>query len=199
MDKRAFLLSVAAAVSILLLGACLALVTASHWRSEAGRAGASLGAASGGLTRRMGGDSIEIVTAAAQYRTIEELRRERADLLVEIDRLDIARRRVESASRVAQSARYGVRLDTVRLVVADTVRDTVTVRTVLQHHDPWLSARLEGDSLHVTTRDSLTIITHSRRRRFLWWVWHKYSGSVTVRNANPHVTIEAVETINVEK
>lgn len=199
MNRLSWLLAIATAVALMAIGTTLALATAMRERGRAERAEASISAATGGLTRTMAADSLEVATRAAQYRTIEELKQERADLLAEIDNLGVARRRAEAVTRVAQSARRSVRLDTVRIVETDTIRDTITVRTIFTHSDPWLSARVEGDSLHLATRDSLTIVTHSKRRKFLWWTWNKYSGRVSVHNANPYVTIAAVETINIEK
>lgn len=137
-------------------------------------------------------DSLYAATQKAQYRTITELENERQDLIQELDNAKIRLRNIDNITHAATRTEYVVRLDTVFVATHDTTH-------VLSYSDKWLTATILGDTLSVVTRDSLTVFLHSRRRRFLFWTWNRYTGSATVVSKNPHTRIMNVETLTVEK
>lgn len=186
-------------LTFLLIIAALAVALATALRSlseakdDALRTRASLRSAMGLVRRYVSRDSLNAACRTAQYRTIGELRNERADLVAQIKNLRVRLRDAESVTQMDVRTEYAVRLDTVRVMIHDTARPA------LAYSDKWLTARLVGDSLAVTTRDSLTVLLHSRRRRFLFWTWRRYSGAATVVCKNPHSEILGVETVVIEK
>lgn len=189
--------------SIVILLVFLALVIALGWsllalrdaRSEAERNGASYQSSLSLVGYYVTRDSMNAATRSAQYRTIAELKNERQDLIRELNNANIRLRNAENITRTVSRTEYVVRLDTVR-VSCDTLHSSVPI---LSYSDKWLSARLIGDSLSIVSRDSLTIILHSRRRRFLFWTWRKYTGKADVISKNPHTHIVDVETVTIEK
>lgn len=182
-------------LTVVALAAALAwaMIEARAARGEARRCEASLRSAVSLTRRYYTRDSLGAVCRAAQYRTIAELRSERADLTAELENMRVRLRRAESVTRIATETEYCVVLDTVFVPVRDTARPA------LRYADKWLTAQLVGDSLSIRTTDSLTVVMHSRRRRFLFWTWRKYSGEVSVVSHNPHNTISGVETVCIEK
>ena len=137
-------------------------------------------------------DSLYAATQKAQYRTIAELENERQDLIQELDNAKIRLRNIENITHATTRTEYVVRLDTVYVTKHDTMQ-------ALSYSDKWLTATILGDTLSVVTRDSLTVFLHSRRRRFLFWTWNRYTGSATVVSKNPHTQIVNVETLTIEK
>lgn len=182
-------------LTIVALTAALAwaLIEMRSARGDARRCEASLRSAVSLTRHYYTRDSLGAACRAAQYRTIAELRTERADLTAELENMRVRLKRAESVTRVATETEYCIVLDTVFVTVRDTVRPA------MRYADTWLTAQLVGDSLTIRTRDSLTVVMHSRRRRFLFWTWRKYSGEVSVASRNPHNTILGVETVCIER
>lgn len=138
-------------------------------------------------------DSLNAANRKAQYVTIAQLREERANLTEEVKKMRLRLRNVSNITQIAQNSEYVVLMDT-EFILIDTF-----ISPSLKYEDEWITAKLHDDTLKVETRDSLTIVTHSRRRKFLFWEWNKYTGEVSVCNHNPHTRIMGVETINIVK
>lgn len=148
---------------------------------------ATAAAAGEGASQYLARDSAVVTRRAVEYLDAYELRRERDALAEELKNMRVKLRRADVVASLRQEGSYEVRLETVRVVVRDTVRE------IPAFVDEWLTAFLAGDTLTVETRDSLTVVLHSTRRRFLWWTWKRYTGQVAVRNHNPNVRITDVE------
>lgn len=146
------------------------------------------------LYRYQTADSLQAVRARTTTVTIAELRESNSSLRRNIESLNIKLRDVASAAEIAQSAHYQVPLHDTTVIV---VRDTVTERiAALAYTDRWASVFIHDRTADIRTRDSLTVVRHTRKRKFLFWTFRRYSGEVTVKNANPYVTIESLITID---
>lgn len=138
-------------------------------------------------------DAIAVETVR-QRKTIVELKRQNEELCQRLKAMRIRPRRAESVTTLAANTACEFRPDTVWLT--DTVRLAAPARR-LSYSDPWISFS-EDTTVRIETRDSLIIVRHGRRRRFLWWRWTSGNGKITVTNKNPYSTIVGVETIDIE-
>lgn len=130
--------------------------------------------------------------------TVSELKKQNSQLIEEIKTLNIKKRDVNAVQQLGTQANY----------TFSVVRDSVVFDTIYKYSyffsDEWLTFKAlcnEQDSctVEIQTRDSLLLVHHSRQRKFLWWTWHKYSDQVTVKNYNPHSTIQSVTSIILKK
>ncbi len=104
----------------------------------------------------------------------------------EVEKLKIKVKDLQSAEKAGTKTEYLFKVDTV-FVAPD--------KATLRYSDHWIDFEL--DSLaHIVTRDTITIVRHQKVKRFLWWV-RRRDKYVTVKNANPHARITAIETIDI--
>lgn len=180
---------------VVLLLALVMLFVDSHQRREISRLGANLEAAHSRLsTLTLRNDQLA-AEAYEQTLTTQELRHVNQSLAQELELMDIKLRNAQSATRTTQQTVYHVRMDTVyRPLAADTLRLAPT----LHYTDPWLTATLVADSLHITARDTITLVRTSRARRFLFWTWRRYDKHVRIYNHNPHVQTTTLESVEFE-
>lgn len=90
--------------------------------------------------------------------------------------------------------------DSIKYIQTNSGVDTVLFRYA-RYNDKWLSFYQEqiGDSIKtdIKTRDSIVIIQHWERYRFLFFRWGKKNSHETVINYNPHSEIKYAISINV--
>ena len=118
----------------------------------------------------------------------DELRDMNNRLTSDIQNLRVRLRDVQSAERTVTRTEYKFVPETVR------VRDVVT----LHFSDAWMEMTADTAGVRISSHDTLTVVRHQERRRFLFWV-RKKDKYVTVHNANPHTEITTIESIDIEK
>jgi hypothetical protein len=141
---------------------------------------------------------------AAQVKTLTlttaELKEQNAQLVSELETMDVKPRDVKNIQWVGTQATYEVEVVKKDSVIFDTVQ-VITYK----YADDWIKFEalcpLTGDTCKATiiTHDSLLIAQHSKTKKFLCWTWKRYSGQATVKNYNPYSEIRSIRNIDIEK
>lgn len=130
--------------------------------------------------------------------TIEELEQYRSKYVETLNELNIRTKDVEELMSATSKAEQ--RYETI-------LRDSVTLRydtiKVYDYADDYTTAygTITGDTIraNIVLTDTLTIIRHIERKKFLCIRYGKKSENMTVTNKNPNVQIKDVEIIEIIK
>jgi hypothetical protein len=129
--------------------------------------------------------------------TLEQAEKYRSELLQEAETLRIRNRDLESILRATSESKASY-----STVIRDTIYNNDTVR-IYEYRDSYTDIRgsIEGDTIKgdVVIYDTLTVIKHVERKKFLCIRYGIKDVKVSVKNANPNVRINDVEIIEIKK
>ena len=141
----------------------------------------------------MTADSVLAARTKRQSATIGELKADNSRLTQEVKAMGVKLKHLQSVQQIEQKVEYKFEVDTVIII------DTITKEPVPQYefHDDWIDFKMLGGAVSVETRDSLVVVRHQRRRKFLCWTFKRYTGQVIVENRNPNARIVGVSEIDI--
>lgn len=151
----------------------------------------------GEIERYKAKDSANVVEIGILTLTLEQAEKYKSELLKEAETLRIRNKDLQSIlqSTSESKASYST-------VVRDTIYNQDTVR-IYEYRDNYTDIRgsIEGDTIKgdVSIYDTLTVIKHVERKKFLCIRYGIKDVKVSVKNANPNVKINNVEIIEIIK
>lgn len=130
-----------------------------------------------------------VTQTAADNSELKDMLQEQKQLLKE---LDIKVKSIKAAQVTATASDYTIPMP----AKPDTIRKTDTVQAPYYYKDEWIEARAVGDSLKISTHDSLTVIVSKiYRHKLLWWRWGTKGYQVDLTSHNPHSKITYNKTV----
>lgn len=151
----------------------------------------------GEIERYKAQDSSNIVEIGILYMTIDELERYRNELIEDVEMLQIRNKDLESLLRATSESDVSY-VTTLR----DTIYNNDTIR-IYEYRDSYtsVSGRVQGDTISgdIAIYDTLTIVKHIEKKKFLCIRYGIKDVRVSVKNANPNVKINDIEVIEIIK
>lgn len=151
----------------------------------------------GEIERYKAKDSANVVEIGILTLTLEQAEKYRSELLKEAETLRIRNRDLQSILQATSESKASY-----STVVRDTIYNQDTVR-IYEYRDKYtdIRGRIEGDTIKgdVVIYDTLTVIKHVERKKFLCIRYGVKDVKVSVKNANPNVKINNVEIIEIIK
>jgi hypothetical protein len=151
----------------------------------------------GEIERYKAKDSANAVEIGILTLTLEQAEKYRSELLQESETLRIRNKDLQSILQATSESKASY-----STVVRDTIYNQDTVR-IYEYRDKYTDIRgsIEGDTIKgdVSIYDTLTVIKHVERKRFLCIRYGIKDVRVSVKNANPNVKINNVEIIEIIK
>ena len=130
-----------------------------------------------------------VTQTAADNSELKEMLQEQKQLLKE---LDIKVKSIKTAQVTATASDYTIPMP----AKPDTIRETDTVQAPYYYKDEWIEAQAVGDSLKISTHDSLTVIVSKiYRHKFLCWRWGTKGYEVQLVSHNPNSKITYNKTV----
>lgn len=151
----------------------------------------------GEIERYKDKDSANVVEIGILTLTLEQAEKYRSELLKEAETLRIRNKDLQSILQATSESKASY-----STVIRDTIYNQDTVR-IYEYRDKYTDIRgsIEGDTIKgdVVIYDTLTVIKHVERKKFLCIRYGVKDVRVSVKNANPNVKINDVEIIEVIK
>lgn len=151
----------------------------------------------GEIERYKAQDSSNVVEIGILYMTIDELERYRNELIEDVDMLQIRNKDLESLLRATSESNVSY-VTTLR----DTIYNNDTIR-IYEYRDSYtsVSGRVQGDTISgdIAIYDTLTIVKHIEKKKFLCIRYGIKDVRVSVKNSNPNVKINDIEVIEIIK
>jgi type II secretory pathway pseudopilin PulG len=151
----------------------------------------------GEIERYKAQDSSNVVEIGILYMTIDELERYRNELIEDVEMLQIRNKDLESLLRATSESNVGY-VTTLR----DTIYNNDTIR-IYEYRDSYtsVSGRVQGDTISgdIAIYDTLTIVKHIEKKKFLCIRYGIKDVRVSVKNTNPNVKINDIEVIEIIK
>lgn len=151
----------------------------------------------GEIERYKAQDSSNVVEIGILYMTIDELERYRNELIEDVEMLQIRNKDLESLLRATSESNVSY-VTTLR----DTIYNNDTIR-IYEYRDSYtsVSGRVQGDTISgdIAIYDTLTIVKHIEKKKFLCIRYGIKDVRVSVKNANPNVKINDIEVIEIIK
>ena len=130
-----------------------------------------------------------VTQTAADNSELKDMLQEQKQLLKE---LNIKVKSIKTAQVTATASDYTIPMP----AKPDTIRETDTVQAPYYYKDEWIEARAVGDSLKISTHDSLTVfVSKIYRHKLLWWRWGTKGYQVDLTSHNPHSKITYNKTV----
>ena len=151
----------------------------------------------GNIERYKAKDSANVAEIGVLTLTLEQTKKYKSELLQEAETLRIRNRDLESILRATSESKASY-----STVIRDTIYNQDTVR-IYEYRDNYTDIRgsIDGDTIKgdVVIYDTLTIIKHVERKKFLCICYGIKDVKVSVKNANPNVKINDIEIIEIKK
>lgn len=151
----------------------------------------------GEIERYKAKDSANVVEIGILTLTLEQAEKYRSELLKEAETLRIRNKDLQSILQATSESKASY-----STVIRDTIYNQDTVR-IYEYRDKYTDIRgsIEGDTIkgYVVIYDTLTVIKHVERKKFLCIRYGVKDVRVSVKNANPNVKINNVEIIEIIK
>lgn len=142
-------------------------------------------------------DSANVVEIGILTLTLEQAEKYKSELLQEAETLRIRNKDLQSILQATSESKASY-----STVIRDTTYNQDTVR-IYEYRDNYTDIRgsIEGDTIKgdVVIYDTLTVIKHVERKKFLCIRYGIKDVRVSVKNANPNVKINNVEIIEIIK
>lgn len=128
--------------------------------------------------------------------TTAELRETNEGLAGTIRDLRLRLRDVKAAQQITTRAQATF----VPCTVYVAAHEAEAPRAALVYSDPWFRFELDtAGRASVLMSDTVTVVRHARRRRFLWWTWSRYSGRTTVAARSPYTHISNIQATTIDE
>ena len=151
----------------------------------------------GEIERYKAKDSANVVEIGILTLTLEQAEKYKSELLKEAEILRIRNKDLQSILQTTSESKASY-----STVIRDTIYNQDTVR-IYEYSDNYTDIRgsIEGDTIKgdVVIYDTLTVIKHVERKKFLCIRYGVKDVRVSVKNANPNVKINNVEIIEIIK
>lgn len=149
----------------------------------------------GEIERYKAKDSANVVEIGILTLTLEQAEKYKSELLKELETLQIRNKDLQSILIATSESKTGYSTD-----LRDTIYNQDTVR-IYEYRDNYTAIRgsIESDTIRgdITIYDTLTVIKHIERKKFLCLRYGIKDVRISVRNANPNVKINDVEIIEI--
>lgn len=151
----------------------------------------------GEIERYKAQDSSNVVEIGILYMTIDELERYRDELMKDVETLQIRAKDLESILRATSESNISY-----TTILRDTIYNNDTIR-IYEYKDAYTNASgvVQGETISgtLTLYDTLTIIKHIEKKKFLCIKYGVKDIQVSVKNSNPNVKINNIEVIEIIK